>query len=463
MVRRSAVALLVGLGLLLAVLPPAAGQTAPRTVAVHLFEWRWTDVARECEAYLGPKGYAAVQVSPPQEHVAGPQWWTRYQPVSYRIESRGGTRAQFADMVRRCRAAGVDVYADAVVNHMTGVGRGTGVAGSPYTEYSYPGTYSPADFHGCRRDIVNYQDRGEVQTCNLVNLADLDTGAPYVRDRLGAYLNDLRALGVAGFRIDAAKHIAAGDLQAIVDRVGGDPYLYAEVIDRGGEAVTSGEYFGIGDVTEFNYSYAVGREVRSGRLAALRTIGPARGFMPSDIAQVFTDNHDNQRSGSPDVVTYRDPARYRLANVFMLAWPYGYPLVMSGYDFTSFDQGPPTGSAPCTGGWTCEHRYAAIGNMVGFRNATNADFRVTDWWDDGDDRIAFGRGARGFVVLNGTTTAFTRTFQTSLSPGTYCDVVHGLPSGGRCTGPTVAVDGAGRATITVPPLDAVAVHLAARP
>ena len=34
-------------------------------VFVHLFEWSWEDVAKECENWLGPKGYDAVQVSPP--------------------------------------------------------------------------------------------------------------------------------------------------------------------------------------------------------------------------------------------------------------------------------------------------------------------------------------------------------------------------------------------------------------
>lgn len=42
-----------------------------RQVIVHLFEWKWPDIANECEAYLGPKGYCAVQVSPPMEHVQG--------------------------------------------------------------------------------------------------------------------------------------------------------------------------------------------------------------------------------------------------------------------------------------------------------------------------------------------------------------------------------------------------------
>lgn len=31
-------------------------------VIVHLFSWRWNDIADECERVLGPKGYCGVQV-----------------------------------------------------------------------------------------------------------------------------------------------------------------------------------------------------------------------------------------------------------------------------------------------------------------------------------------------------------------------------------------------------------------
>lgn len=34
-----------------------------RTTLVHLFEWTWNDIADECEQFLGPKGYAGVQVN----------------------------------------------------------------------------------------------------------------------------------------------------------------------------------------------------------------------------------------------------------------------------------------------------------------------------------------------------------------------------------------------------------------
>ena len=33
-----------------------------RDVFVHLFEWKWTDVAKECENSLATYGYCAVQV-----------------------------------------------------------------------------------------------------------------------------------------------------------------------------------------------------------------------------------------------------------------------------------------------------------------------------------------------------------------------------------------------------------------
>src|SRR5437588_545143 len=73
---------------------------------------------------LGPKGYGAVQVAPPEDSLTrdGHPWWEVYQPADYNLTSRMGDRAQFTSMVSACHAAGVKVYADAVINHMTGQG-----------------------------------------------------------------------------------------------------------------------------------------------------------------------------------------------------------------------------------------------------------------------------------------------------------------------------------------------------
>lgn len=33
-----------------------------RSVNVHLFEWKWDDIADECERFLGPRGFGGIQV-----------------------------------------------------------------------------------------------------------------------------------------------------------------------------------------------------------------------------------------------------------------------------------------------------------------------------------------------------------------------------------------------------------------
>lgn len=74
--------------------------------------------------FLGPRGFGGVQISPPNEHAIiiedefNRPWWERYQPVSYNLESRGGTESQFRDMVHRCNNANVRIYVDTVINHM---------------------------------------------------------------------------------------------------------------------------------------------------------------------------------------------------------------------------------------------------------------------------------------------------------------------------------------------------------
>ncbi|MGI5118195.1 carbohydrate-binding module family 20 domain-containing protein [Marinactinospora thermotolerans] len=454
---------------------PARAATGGRDVIVHLFQWPWESVARECETFLGPNGYGAIQVSPPQEHVVlareAHPWWQDYQPVSYQLESRRGGRAEFAAMVRTCREAGVKIYVDAVLNHMSGSGSvnsGPGSAGSPYTKYDYPGIYQSQDFHDCRRDISNWNDPWEVRNCELVGLSDLKTESGYVRDRLTAYLNDLIGLGVAGFRIDAAKHMAVADIAAItaglndVPGWGGRPYVYQEVIEDA--AIRPDEYTGQGDVTDFRYHREVSNAFKQGNLSGLRDLS-GRMAVGSDQAVVFVDNHDTQRSDP--ILTYKDGDAYRQATEFMLAHPFGTPKVMSSFAFSDKEAGPPasgdgtTSAADCaSAAWVCEHRDPGIAGMVGFRNAVG-DAGVTNWWSGAGDQIAFGRGSAGYAVFN-QGGALQRTFTTSLPPGVYCDVVNGTFSDGACDGPTHTVAADGTFTAAVPADSSLALHVQAR-
>ncbi|WP_245674338.1 carbohydrate-binding module family 20 domain-containing protein [Actinoplanes rectilineatus] len=462
--RRLSLAVAAGLALGSLTVPPAATASPPgtRDVTAVMFEWSFTSVARECTSTLGPLGYGFVQVSPPQEHIQGSQWWTSYQPVSYKIAGRLGDRAAFSAMVGTCHAAGVKVIADTVINHMS-AGSGTGTGGSSYTKYNYPGYYSDQDFHSCRTAIGDYTNRSNVQDCELVNLSDLNTGSDYVRTEIADYLNDLTSLGVDGFRIDAAKHIAAADLAAIKAKLTNTgAYWKQEAIYGAGEAVQPTEYTGTGDVQEFRFARDLKRVFLTENLAYLSNFGTAWGYLPSNQAAVFVDNHDTERGG--DTLSYKNGSAYTLAQVFTLAWPYGAPDVNSGYEFNDNDAGPPNGgavSACYSDGWKCQHRWRQIGNMVGFRNAVSGT-AVTNWWSNGNDQIAFGRGAKGYVAINHEGSALTRTFQTSLPAGTYCDVQHGDPAaGGGCGGPTYTVNSSGQFTATVPAGDAVALHVGA--
>ncbi|MFD0443802.1 alpha-amylase family protein [Streptomyces indonesiensis] len=439
----------------LVALPQTARATPPGTkdVTAELFEWKYDSVAKECTSTLGPAGYGYVEVSPATEHIQGGQWWTSYQPVSYKIAGRLGDRTAFKNMVDTCHAAGVKVVADAVINHMA-AGSGTGTGGSSYTKYDYPGIYQPQDMDDCTAQISNYQDRWNVQHCELVGLADLDTGEEYVRTRLAQYLNDLLSLGVDGFRVDGAKHIPADDLAAIKSKLS-DPGVYwkQEVIYGEGEAVSPTEYLRNGDVQEFRYGRDLKRVFQSEKLAYLKNFGEGWSYMASGQSSVFVDNWDTERNGS--TLTYKNGADYTLANVFMLAWPYGSPDVHSGYEFSDNDAGPPNGGAvgACyQDGWKCQHKWPEIMSMVAFRN-TARGASVTNWWDNGGNAIAFGRGDKAYVAINHESGSLTRTFQTSLPAGGYCDVQ---------SGKSVTVDSSGQFTATLGANTAVALHTGAR-
>lgn len=276
---------------------------------VHLFEWKWLDIAKECEDFLGPKGYGGVQTSPVNENaiIPGRPWYERYQPISYKLTTRSGNEEEFREMVERCRISGVRIYPDVVVNHMAAAAA-TGTAGSkgsnPGRRFFPAVPYNSLHFHR-QCSIQNYNNATEVRNCDLVGLPDLDQSNSYVRQKIVTFMNKLIDLGVAGFRMDACKHMSPTDLRYIYSKLkplsaengfvnGVRPFLFQEVIDSGNEGVRKQEYTSFGTVTEFAYSSVIGetfRKINSAGLSALQKWGfPYRGFLPSIYSFVFVDN-----------------------------------------------------------------------------------------------------------------------------------------------------------------------------
>ncbi|MEV7971173.1 carbohydrate-binding module family 20 domain-containing protein [Sphaerisporangium sp. NPDC088356] len=470
--RPLALTAVLALLLALVVVPLTTGsaQAAPsgtKDVIANLFTWNWPSVSAECTNVLGPAGYGGVEVSPPQDSmkVSGTHsWWELYQPAGYDLTSRMGSRAQFSSMVQACHAAGVKVYADAVINHMTGQGS-TSYGGKSFSKYIYPGTYSAADFHyypnACGNSDNTIHDgdytgsANNVQRCELVGLADLDTGASYVRTRIATYLNDLRSLGVDGFRVDAVKHMSPADVGAIYSQVTGSPYIFQEVIYGAGEAVQPSQYTGLGDVLDFQYGRYL-KQKFEGNISELQTFGAGWGGMqPSDKAVTFVTNHDTERNGS--TLTYKSGSTYNLANIFQLAWNFGTPQIYDGFTFSNNDASPPSDgngyvtAANCSSGWTCLHRDSAINGMVGFHNTVKGT-SVANWTAPSSSVIAFSRGAKGWVAINNGSGSYSGTFTTGLPAGTYTN----LTGGG-----SVTVSSSGTASVTVPAKGAVAIRVGA--
>ncbi|KAK4702154.1 alpha-amylase, partial [Phenoliferia sp. Uapishka_3] len=460
-----------------AVSQPQKRAVKANDTIVQAFEWNWASVANECTQWLGPDGYGYVQVSPPQEHIEGSQWWTDYQPVSHRIQSKRGTRAQFASMVATCNAAGVGVIVDAVLNLTDGAG--TGVANDvsinpaislkvtteknyrqTYTHYDYSAVpYTSSNFHDVCAGDIDYSNQTSVWTCQLDDLADLRTETAAVQKLEADYLSDLMSLGVSGFRLDAAKSMNPSDIKAILALLSTTPYIVQEVIYGG--AVTPNMYTGNGNVHEFRAADSLKTAfVDGGGLSSLLS-WPGTGWVSSANAVVFVADHDTERDGTNTNAAAANNG-YELASIFLLAQAYGSPEILSGYNHSTYDQGAPLDSdnnaldTVCyQDGWRCEQRWNSIRNMVRFHNAAMGT-NQTNAIITSSNRVSFGRGAVGHVAINFESTSWTVTLTTSVRDGTYCEIIHNsADSSTGCSSTTITVSN-GKFTVTVGAYDAVA-------
>jgi len=388
-----------------------------------------------------------------------------------------GNEDQFKAMVRKCRKAGVKVYVDAVINHMTGQGH-TSYGEVDYTPYHYE-DYGPSDFHFTTGEcpssdggIQDFNNKLQVFKCNLVGLEDLRTETDKVQAQLAAYLNKLIGYGVSGFRVDAAKHIGQDDLDAIYSRLnktkdGVKPYWALEVF--GGspgilspEAFTrSGDVLGLDAAKQIQAAFKSYPDAHIGSIATLEVFGKGSGLTASKKILSFVTNHDTDRNPG-EYLGHKDGARFILANEWLLASGYGSPQIYSSFEWETRDDSPParsngliTDADFSSDAWTCDHRNRGIVAMVKRHNYVGKAKRANFYTDDANV-IAFSKDSKGWAAFNNGTADKQIHVRTGLPAGTYCDIIHDTNPGTGCTGPTVAVDSSGFTTVTVSSRDAVA-------
>ena len=234
---------------------PDEYENGQRGSIVELFGWPYEDINQECE-FLGNAGYLGVKIFSPNEQILTDElkegsslnpWWYGTQVVSFKFNSRYGNKKNLKAMINKCRSFNVRVYAETVINHLTGGGNDmyddhvsescdhwgpkTGSGGSPCwtisfrsgnnpitnerPEIEYPAIpYFPSDFH-CSFDFSDTDFDGMTNGWPF-GMADINTEKEYVQQRIADYYTELLSIGISGISIPNALYIKKESHAAIL-------------------------------------------------------------------------------------------------------------------------------------------------------------------------------------------------------------------------------------------------------
>lgn len=403
---------LLGVALLLLSFASAASAD----VILHAFNWRYADVQARADQ-IQAAGYRMVLVSPAYKSEGG-AWWARYQPQDLRlIHNPLGDTTAFRNMVTAMQQRGIRVYADIVMNHMAN-------EAFQRSDLNYPGsavlsTYAgnTAYFNGQRlfgdlrnnlfgagdfgpaRCIIDYNNVFEVQNWRLcggggdVGLPDL-IGNNWVVSQQQQYLQALKNLGVRGFRIDAAKHMPASYINAVLTpTIKSGMHVFGEVITNGGAGTSEYDRFlapYLRDTDHGAYDFPLHNQMRAafgfgGRMSQLvdplafgQALHPAR-------AITFTITHDiPNNSGFRYLIM--DPTDETLAYAYILGRNGGVPMVYTDNNESGDNR------------WVNAWNRSDLRAMIRFHNTVQgSDQQVLA---HGDCFIVFRRGNLGLVAIN---------------------------------------------------------------
>ena len=391
-------------------------QTAHADAILHAFDWTYADVGAKA-AEIKSLGYKAVLVAPPiKSNSSNTLWWQRYQPQDPRvIDHAKGNKQTFQAMINALSAQGVQVYADIVLNHMANERSGatdfpgTAAVNTYKSNLTYwnnqklfgdlnNGIFGSGDFHQATC-ITNYNDVFQVQTYRLcggggdTGLPDLDPNSWVVTQQQN-YLSALKALGVKGFRVDAAKHMSLYHInQIFTATIKSGMYVFGEIITSGGAGNSDYNSFlspYLSNTDHAAYDFPLHNTIRnaflpSGTLSSLvnpLSVGQA---LQNARAVTFTITHDIPTN---DGFRYliMDPTDEKLAYAYVLGRDGGKPLIFS--DSTGTDNGR----------WVNAYKAPDIKNMITFHNRTQGQGMEVVGYNN--CAILFRRGEQGIVGIN---------------------------------------------------------------
>lgn len=402
--------------LLVLLLAGLGAVPAKADVILHAFNWRY-DTVEARAAEIADLGYRGVLVAPPLKS-EGSAWWARYQPQDLRtIDHPLGNRESFVRMSNALRARGVRVYADIILNHMANEAAqrpdlnypGQRVLNQYAANIAYWGRQrlfgdlrfnflSQWDF-GPAQCIQNYSDVWQVQNWRLCGggsdpgLPDL-LGSDYVVGQQRAYLQALKALGVTGFRIDAAKHMPLSHINRVLTAdIKAGVHVFGEIITSGGAGES--EYQGflvpyLNGTDHGAYDFPLFNSIRNafsfgGSMSGLVNPLAVGQALPNARAVTFTVTHDIPNNGGFRYLIL-DATDETLAYAYILGRDGGVPLLYSDNNESGDNR------------WVNAYRRTDLAAMIRFHNtAQGSDMQVLS---HSSCHLLFRRGNRGIVGIN---------------------------------------------------------------
>jgi alpha-amylase len=268
------------------------------------FPWNWNFV-KDHLGEIKSAGYTAILISPHQRSCG---YSIGYNPEDFTsFDSSHGSQQQLADLIAGVHNAGLQIYADMVLNHMC-AGHG----------FSYPPYFGPNDFHH-NGAITNYDDENQVENGDFAGHEDLAHESAYVRGKLFDFLVKTNNMGFDGYRWDAARHVPRWFWKDhIVNNVNAwGKYNFGEVPRNNASELQSYVDTGMAVTDEMLYTAMYNNFKLGGSLAALDGAGYAT--INGAKALVYVENHDKA-----------PPSNRALAYAFLSAYP-GYPLFFDVY------------------------------------------------------------------------------------------------------------------------------------
>ena len=384
---------------------------------LHAFNWTYDDVAAKAQE-IADLGYKKVLVAPAYKS-SGNEWWARYQPQDIRlIDNPLGNTTDFKDMVNALKAKGVDTYADIIFNHMANEAHlrsdlnypGASILTNYASNTSHYNTiklfgdltqnvFSANDFHpaGC---ITDWNNAGNVQYWRLcggngdVGLPDLEPNNHVIAQQK-AYLNALKAIGVKGFRIDAAKNMSNVHINTVfTNDIKNGMHIFGEIITSSGVGESSYDNFlapYLNDTGHGAYDFPLFASIRSalgfgGSMNKLVDPAAYGQALPKAKAVTFATTHDIPNNGG---FRYQilDPVDEVLANAYILGRDGGTPMIYSDHNESN------DGNR-----WVDIYKRADIAGMIKFHNATQG--RGMQIMNFNDCILLFKRDHQGVVGIN---------------------------------------------------------------